>query len=68
MPARDAERLHPLAFGLGGKQVGKPLGLGKVDPAIVERAPGELPRDRGPHPRHRAKRRLDGRDHRATAM
>ena len=36
-----------LAFGLGLEQIGQAFSLGQVDPAIVERAPGEFARRGG---------------------
>src|SRR3546814_1441726 len=50
------------------KQIGEPLGLGEIDPSIIERAPRKFARDRSPQPRHRRKRRLDRRDHGPAAM
>src|SRR3546814_5922477 len=45
MPACHAECLHPLTLGLGRKPIGEPLGLGEIDPSIIERAPRKFPRD-----------------------
>jgi hypothetical protein len=44
MPASHAERLFPLALGLGGEQVGKPLGFGQIDPPVEKRPPREFAR------------------------
>ena len=57
-----------LRLGLGFEQVGEPLRLGEVDPAVLEGAAGELARLGGAQALDPAERRQHRRDHRAAAM
>ena len=66
--AGQRQRRAALRFGLGREQIGEPLGLGEVDPAILEGAAGELARLGGAQPLDPAERRQHRRDHRAAAM
>ena len=61
-------RLAPLSLGLGGKQIGEPLGLGQIDPAIGKGTPRELSRLGRSESVEPLKTSQDCRNHRAPAM
>ena len=66
--AGEGQRGAALRFGLRLEQIGQPLRLGEVDPAILEGAAGEFARRRLAQPRHRRQRAADRGDDRAAAM
>ena len=62
------QRGASLELGFGVEQISESLGLGEVDPAIGQRAAGELARLGPPQPRYCRQRSFDGGHNGAPAM
>ena len=53
--ACQPQGLPPLSIGLGGNQIGKPLGLGQIQSVVIEGATGKLSGLSQPESRYRSK-------------